>query len=155
MLNLHDARSIGGMWLGNLAALVIIVAGLPQIPTTPPPPPHLWYTTIPLTLGVIALPLGPVIQRNLRRWWLHRFGTELVSETARAEDTLRRIAPPPAPRRSGPASTAGGGVASALRDVGRTGLMLPAWCKGLPARTAPLAASVLRRRPGRRAAMCR
>lgn len=96
-LNLDDARSIGGMWLGNLVALVVIVAGLPQITAPPGTSRPLWYTMIPLALGVIALPLGPVIQRNLRRWWLHRFGTELVSETARAEHTLRRIAPPLAP----------------------------------------------------------
>jgi hypothetical protein len=96
-LNRDDARSIGGMWLGNLAALVVIVAGLPQI-TPPPATSHLlWYTTVPLALGVIALPLGLLIQRNLRRWWLRRFGTELISETARAEKTLRRITPTPAP----------------------------------------------------------
>jgi hypothetical protein len=96
-LNRDDARSIGRTWLGNLVALVVIIAGHPWITAPPATSRMLWYTTIPLALGVIALPLGVVIQRNVHRWWLRRFGTELVSETARAEDALRRVAPTPEP----------------------------------------------------------
>ncbi|GLY86032.1 hypothetical protein Airi02_039610 [Actinoallomurus iriomotensis] len=53
-LNRDDARSIGGMWLGNLVALVVIVAGLPQITEPPATSRLLWYSTIPLALGVTS-----------------------------------------------------------------------------------------------------
>lgn len=76
------------IWLTTLCALalmieVAIVAGGDRLSTAT------WRVMGIVTLGLLSIPVEIVLRRNNERWWLHQLGSELVSETHRAEVALR------------------------------------------------------------------